>query len=134
VTDIEELGRRVAEASEGSREIDALIAEVVLDHHVKREPRPRSWRVAPQHSGPYINLPAYTSSVDAGRVLIARLLPGWSIASGTLGERDMPWACITEPDGDCRDFTGHAPTEALALVEALLNALSSIRPNGGAEE
>lgn len=68
------------------------------------------------------DIPAYTASVDASMALVERLLPDWHIAMGTVGEHDIPWACLTEPEDPCRDFSASAPTIPLALVEALLSA------------
>lgn len=69
--------------------------------------------------------PRYTASIDAALALVERVLPGWQIAMGTCGEDDIPWACLTEPDDDCRDFPASAPTIPLALIAALLSALNT---------
>ena len=68
----------------------------------------------------------YTASIDAITALIERVLPGWHIASGTVGdEPDQPWACLTSPDNPHPDFPAFHVTEALARTEALLIALQS---------
>ena len=69
----------------------------------------------------------FTASIDAALALVERVLPGWMHANGNCGEQNMPWACITEPDEPCRDFSAGAPTEPLAILIALLRALSTIR-------
>lgn len=66
------------------------------------------------------DVPKYTASIDAITDLIEKKLPGWHVYSTTVGERDMPQACLTEPGGDCRDFVAHHVSEALARTEALL--------------
>lgn len=73
-----------------------------------------------------LSVPSYSSSLDAVVALIEEKLPGWQRASGTCGEQDMPWACLTEPDEPCRDFAADAPDEVLALLASLLQALIEV--------
>lgn len=74
--------------------------------------------------------PAYTSSLDAALGLVEATLPGaaWSIAKMF---RDYA-AQVTVVEGFVDivpvDFRGRAPTPALALLSALLAALSDPRP------
>lgn len=110
--DLKALIERVREAKGADREIDALI-DVATNGGGSNG-----------RSGTY-NAERYTFNIDAITALIERVHPGWHIASGTVGEQDMPWACLTEPEGNCRDFSAHHVTEALARVEVLLTALSA---------
>lgn len=70
-----------------------------------------------------VNL-AYTASIDAALALADRVLPArWEVAMGTCGEEDIPWACVTEPDEPCRDFSASALDIPLAILAATLSAL-----------
>lgn len=111
---------RVRAANGPDREIDWRIAEMLSI--------PEPWRGSTIWPPFMANskfdkaIPAYTASLDVITALIERELPDWHIAMGTVGEQDMPWACLIEPEDPCRDFSASAPTITLALVEALLSA------------
>jgi len=68
-----------------------------------------------------------TSSLDTLSRLIRHELAGWAWHAGNSGEDDRPSACLTEPDGECRDFTGSAATPELALCAATLRAIAGRR-------
>lgn len=118
MTDLTELIERVRNASGPDREIDLDIAIVcgIVDPEVAKY-------------GPYLRraerrrVDPFTSSIEAITALIEKRLPGWHISSTTVGEHNIPQACLTDPDGDCRDFLAHHITEALARVEAFLLAI-----------
>lgn len=119
--EIGEILARVEKATGPDREIDAALAIVFgWTHEVNIEEDFECWR---DTNGKAAYLPRLTDSIDAITRLIERQLPGWHIASGTVGEQDTPWACLTEPDGEFRDFAAHHVSEALARTEALLRAL-----------
>ena len=129
MTDIAGLLERVRAVTGPDRELDAAIARVCGYGLVQSEWHQNSlewyaWE-GPVRCGPWIVLPKYTASVDAALALVERKLPGWQYHMGTCGEDDMPWACITQPDEPCRDFPASAPTIAIAVLDALLSALSS---------
>lgn len=75
--------------------------------------------------------------MKAFREAAMMLVPeGHSYASGSCGEGDIPWACVTSPfDGDaeggCKDFVGNAATEDRALTAACLRARSSMEEEHG---
>lgn len=69
--------------------------------------------------------PDLTGSIDTALALVERLLPDWMVALGSHNENNLPWACLTEPEGECRDFTAEAVTIPLAIIEATLTALLS---------
>lgn len=75
--------------------------------------------------GQCLSVERYTASIDAALALAERMLPGWMWYVGSVGENDMPQATVTEPAEDCRDFVGHAPTAPVAILIALLRALSA---------
>ena len=71
----------------------------------------------------YSNPPAYTASIDAALGLVTRLLPGWRLAMYTDGEGKGP-CCLAMLDDEPVKANCHAPTLPLALLTALVSALS----------
>lgn len=67
--------------------------------------------------------PNYTSSVDAALALTEQALPGWMWSAGNVGPNHTHWACVTELEGECRDFDAGAPSAPLAIIAAVLAAL-----------
>lgn len=131
VSGLEELLERVKAATGPDRELDGDIAEA-LGINPKGSFRMRS---SPDKAA--FGIGAYsswkpdplTASIDAALALVERVLPGWTYNFGNVGEDDCGWACLTQPEGDCTDFGASAPTIPLAILAALLQALTSERTN-----
>jgi len=124
--DLHSLLDRVREATGPSRELDAAIAIAIDGAEALRYPQGHPPGVIVRNGKIAFASPV-SSYLDAVVALIEEKLPGWQRASGTCGEQDMPWACLTEPDEPCRDFTADAPDEVLALLAALLQALIEVQ-------
>lgn len=140
--DLHSLLERVRSAEKGSMELDWLVAEAlgeIPDHTIRpvgwdydwyrsSETEWTLWRAkdAEGRSVEYWQPAQRSTSLDAVVSLIEKELPGWPRSSGTCGENNLPWACLTEPEEPCRDFTGRAPDEVLALLEALITAKLSM--------
>ncbi|MBO9589583.1 hypothetical protein [Devosia sp.] len=117
MTDLNELLERVKKAPGPDRELDADLARALGWAFIEGDGEDRI----------PLALPCFTFSADDAMRLAQNALPArWEIAMGTCGEEDMPWACLTEPDEPCRDFSANAPTMELAIVEALLSAVIAI--------
>lgn len=138
---LQDLLTRVEQAQEGSRELDAEIA-VALRYGGERYPNKPLGTFSPGHVQADLGrdgwsvgwtVPAFTTSLDAALALIERKLPGWwwEVAHGTAHKGAGPyWASVYNNETLAATFDGtpdEAPgkTPALALVAALLRALSS---------
>jgi len=128
--DLHSLLDRVREATGPSRELDEDIHAALFAEHsfgqLKDAPQGVGCEMYTWNSGVQQSALRVSSSLDAVVALIEEKLPGWQRASGTCGEQDMPWACLTEPDEPYRDFAADAPDEVLALLAALLQALIEV--------
>ncbi len=100
-TEIEDLLRRISEATGADAELDRLIAA--------RLERP----------DPPDPVPDYTASVDSCLGLIGRVLPGWHWHIGFGPRGIFPYATLQ--DGEDL-FEALAPTVPLALLQAAVKA------------
>jgi hypothetical protein len=126
-----ELERRLSEAKEGSRELDAIIcieheANLGRKHPIKWTPYPSG--VIDGGEGLVVEVPRYTSSVDAALAVVSRTLEplgfvSWGI-DGTQTGYVSAWVAVNKPVGLIQ---GYAPiqqtTPALAMCLALVRAL-----------
>lgn len=142
MTDIAELKKRVEGLQGPDREVDALVMAALAapdGSKVEQSPINGVWCIyEPRKYGkePFalwewrgwfrVDGWPITASIDAARALVERVLPGWSYASGNVGEDNLPWATLTEPTGACRDFQASADEEPRAIILALLSALEAI--------
>ena len=119
MTDRAELLSKLEAATGPDMDLDAALAEFA-GAQIKREPKPRNWRVAEKRAGPWRNLPRYTSSIDAALALVERLLPGFDyILEHTNG--GLTISCLLgTADPDKRAF---GATPSLAILIALLRSL-----------
>lgn len=134
--DTSKLKQRVEEARGADRELDGAIvlafggppetvfpfqADVAWTYRGGGEwftPSPRSLGI-----DVVWKCPPYTQSLDAAIALVSAKLPGHSATFCTGREGRTPWASLTDPNGRPVGETAEAPTPALALLCALLNAL-----------
>jgi hypothetical protein len=131
VTDLLDLKRRIEEAKGPDRELDCLIA-VALAGFKTEPPRYEGAGVRycqPMEDGRYAvpgNAPDmlvrdYTRSIDVALALVERVLPGYR---PEFGKWDHGWeASLWEPPEYNIAEGVVAPTPALALILALVNAL-----------
>lgn len=132
MTDFAGLLARVREAKGPDRQIDADVFEYV-DPDFPSLP-------ATFGTGAYtiVTAPLYTASIDAALALVERMLPGWFWRTGKMtaphwdksqGCYQPYWAHIQRTHADHCDrddeATGYAQTAPLAILSALLRALSS---------
>ena len=135
----QELIAKLESASEGSRELDAVIAALdgwclhprttyecvqsdsgrTCDDCGANSWGSRSSNAHAQHlSDP---CPAYTTSIDAALALAERVLPGWWPGVSQVGKNK--WSADIYDTTDIRPLTPyHAPKPALALCITLLRA------------
>ena len=136
----EALIKRLEEASEGSRELNNLIAPVAGWHRV--EPRhagnkhgawiaPEDWLGRDSDGKPRLDslhgttmhreAPDFTRSLDAAMSLVRSALPGWWMRK--LAEHSDGWYCtlLYAPD---QSSSEQRKTAALAVTTAALRALS----------
>ena len=64
----------------------------------------------------------YTASIDAALALVERMLPGWGVS---LHIGDTGASCAVSKPVKFEEIWGSAPTVPLAILAALLSALSS---------
>lgn len=121
--DLETLLERVRNATGPSAVLDAELYATIGGAPNTATAGPR--KVPLVLKGDPKDWPAYTASIDAAVALVDRVLPEWQYHMGTCGEDDIPWACITEPVEPCRDFAASAPEITIAILTALLCALTS---------
>lgn len=113
-TILNDLADRI-EKSGPDRELEAAVHAAAWAHTITIEP---------VGARELANCPRYLASLDASDLL---KLPGYSIASGTCGEDNSPWACVTAEQEPCPDFTGHGFNEASSRTAAWLRTLAAAR-------
>lgn len=105
----------------------ALFADEYAARVEKLKCGPMGHRLTVHDYDGYIQVPAYTASIDAAMTLVPE---GWSIGLGDLrGYDPIVWRAHlrdhNDPDPMKRKwFEGHAPTAAIALCIAALKAMS----------
>lgn len=138
--DLESLVKKLEQATEGSRELDALIyVGMIPGHHWKHGGNLAA--TARQMQG-YDFIPRYTTSLDAAVTLIPK---GWRVLNLSEWDAEVlrlrgPWMCqLRKREHRINIFEGfdagaesrHAMTPALALCIASLRALQSGENNDG---
>ena len=112
MSELEGLIARVEAAGGPDREVDLAIHWLLINDG---EP------LAVMGSFGIIDLPAYTSSLDAALKLVEAKLPGWDYLVARVSD-----GCSAEvgPPDSFQQIEAKAPTPALALILALLRALA----------
>lgn len=127
-TSLSDLIERLEKATEGSREIDALIeceirrfqaCAVGLNDEQRSHWKPvgSKGEVIDDQGFTRYHAPLYSQSMDAAISMIPRPMC-WS--GGESNEDDQPWSCIT--DGEGRDYAATGATPIIALCIAALKA------------
>lgn len=142
---MDDLLTRLREATGGDRELDARLwcaldeGNAIFSHLVGGGEVAIYFLPDKPGSRRCPGWPPYTSSVDAALALIARVLPGWlwSVSGpDLLNGRDCCWAVVADKEDNGAEepwavdravFESEAPTPALALVIALVEAVKGER-------
>jgi hypothetical protein len=122
MADLTSLIERIEAATEGSRELDALIC-IALDDRPSNAPSgklisQRLGVVSVYPFGPSWDALPYASSFDA---TIRQLPSGHSYTCGDCNQDNLPWACVTRAS-DGKDFAATGADVTLALLAAILRA------------
>lgn len=112
VQDLIDLAERCAKATEGSREIDALIWCVIEPSHTHRKASPHQ-------------APDYTGSIDDAVMLVPE---GWTWSADASVPGWQPQFKLFNFEN--KSVTGQAATPALALCAAALRARASLKGEG----
>lgn len=144
MTDIGELLERVKAARGGDRELDVDIAWAIEPERYGgaywngRTGKPGSTLPLKLDGmgrlSVRINCPSFTASIDAALALVERVLrpehPGMTIELRFVwnSHDDRGW-CRAEITWPSHEFIGHASSGPLAMIEALLQALTKERTN-----
>ena len=129
LTALQSLRDRVAKATGPDRHADTLIAHGTDGWTIKKiggKPHfshPEEVPVA--RDGRPSNYPSYTSSIDAALAWVERVLPGWRVDCKRLsaGWPGPSAVNLISDDDEPMYITAHAPTSALAIILAGLDAL-----------
>jgi hypothetical protein len=124
MTSLQELRERIGRLTGPDRETDMLIWGALLED--KRD-RWSGWSFWITAGG----LPHFTASLDAAVALVERVLPGWNWLLRNDNCLANLWAPGTEPNDGDACYPSWAGTPVLALLLALLDALSSAPTPGG---
>jgi hypothetical protein len=125
LTTLQNLRDRVAKATGPDREMDVQIMTAILPKKLgKWEAAGHYW----QHPGGDERAPNLTSSIDAARVLVNRVLPGMVIECAIYPEGGgyaclWPWFKRALPMGHRGETEAGAVIPALAIILAMLDAL-----------
>ncbi len=132
LTTLQSLRDRVAQATGPDREIDAAIACAFVLRDL-RPARPDDFEG--RYGYPpgsikttlgFLQADSYTSSIDAALAWVERVLPGWGwTVSNADDVKPCPKAWVWELSAENRaeHFSANAPTPALAIILAGLDAL-----------
>lgn len=137
----EDLRKRVEEATGADRKLDGLLFKAMQPDefarlcsfkgrryaghvHTPAEKREHEARMGASLA------PAYTASLDAVLALVGERLPGWGIEL-FIGFDSGPCVAGLHGPNPAREFTGRGKTPALALLSALLDALSALEVSHG---
>lgn len=118
---LQTLREKLQALSEPSREVDAELFLILTppSDGAWRVQRP-GWLTNDDREGSAQWCPHFTASIDAALALVERMLPGWQ---WLVGRNEI------EPKGTCyllharKHSYGSAPTPALAILLALLDAI-----------
>jgi len=131
MTDLAELLERVKAATGPDREIDRDLTEALYSDISTRERRVLAndqfaW-MHPEYG--LVRCEPYTASVDAALALVERVLPRWEFNLSVEHPGDDGAAIWRAEIGDpLMGFDAEAPTPALALLAAALEALAYQQP------
>ena len=125
MTALAELIARLEAATEGSRELDAEIGAHPATPSCgvrKGAAKERVVEAADTHDPPLVNLPHYTTSIDAALTLVPEGME-WALSNhGQTGAEQLCWAGVFGSPFIGSECDSHAATPVLALCIAALRA------------
>lgn len=143
MTNLSSLERLLAEATEGSRELDARLRIALFDPEVMTDPgdaRGKSpakyeraslvatdeWLARDGHGWAiHVGAKHYTTSLDAALALLGEVLPGWAVCQWHIGLVEMSGLMLVQQDYRRPQIPAEASTPALALCLAIVRALQA---------
>lgn len=129
---------RLREAKEGSRELDAEIAEHFghkiewkQANYVMTSYPVISWQAPDPYAGMREPCPQFTTDLSAAVALARRVFPKCWISLNELPDHAEADLAVNDHDDDLTVGCGEAPTAPLALCLAILTAKEDTDTNGG---